>query len=94
MSVSPEPSNSKTSLTKTSMNPTEIRKFDGSRELRFPNGNLKHISADGKYTKFVYYNGDIKENFLTDGKIKYYYAETKTFHTTHADGLEVLEFPE
>lgn len=94
MSVSSEPSNSKTSLTKTSMNPTEIRKFDGSRELRFPNGNLKHISADGKYTKFVYYNGDIKENFLTDGKIKYYYAETKTFHTTHADGLEVLEFPE
>ncbi|KOB70585.1 Uncharacterized protein OBRU01_11321, partial [Operophtera brumata] len=94
MSVSPEPSSSKTSLTKTSLNPTEIRKSDGSRELRFPNGNVKCISADGKYSKFVYYNGDVKENFLSDGRIKYFYAETKTYHTTHADGLEVLEFPE
>lgn len=94
MSVSPEPSSSKTSLTKTSLNPTEIRKSDGSRELRFPNGNVKYISADGKYSKFVYYNGDVKENFLSDGRIKYYYAETKTYHTTYADGLEVLEFSE
>ncbi|XP_026740811.1 centromere protein J [Trichoplusia ni] len=94
MSLSPEPSVSKTSFTKTSLNPTEYRKPDGSRELRFPNGNVKIISADGKYSKFVYYNGDVKENFYSEGRIKYYYAETKTFHTTHADGLEVLEFPD
>lgn len=94
LTLSPEPSVSKTSLAKTSLNPTETRKSDGTRELRFPNGNVKYISPDGKYSKFVYYNGDVKENFLNEGKIKYYYSETKTFHTTHADGLEVLEFPE
>ncbi|XP_072934391.1 uncharacterized protein [Epargyreus clarus] len=92
MIPSPEPSSSRSSISKTKLNPTEIRKLDGSRELRFPNGNVKHISADGKYTKFIYYNGDVKENFYDEGRIKYYYAETKTYHTTHPDGLEVLEF--
>lgn len=94
LSVTPEPSTSKTSFTKTCLNPTEIKKSDGSKELRFPNGNVKYISADGKYTKFVYYNGDVKENFFSEGRIKYFYADPKTYHTTHADGLEVLEFPE
>ncbi|KAH9637551.1 hypothetical protein HF086_010196 [Spodoptera exigua] len=94
MNLSPEPSISKTNLSKTSLNPTEVRKPDGSKELRFPNGNMKYISADGKYSKFVYYNGDVKENFYNEGRIKYFYAETKTYHTTHADGLEVLEFPD
>lgn len=92
--ASSDPSSSKTSLLKTNLNPTEIRKPDGSRELRFPNGNVKFLSADGKYSKFVYYNGDVKENFYDEGRIKYFYAEPKTYHTTHADGLEVLEFPE
>lgn len=94
LSLTPEPSTSKTSLTKTSLNPTEINKPDGSKELKFPNGNVKYISADGKYTKFVYYNGDVKENFFNEGRIKYFYSDAKTYHTTHADGLEVLEFPE
>lgn len=94
LSISPEPSTSKTSLTKTNLCPTEIKKSDGSKELRFPNGNVKYISPDGKYTKFVYYNGDIKENFFSEGRIKYFYVDAKTYHTTHADGLEVLEFPE
>ncbi|XP_013167970.1 PREDICTED: centromere protein J [Papilio xuthus] len=92
--VTPEPCTSKSSLTKTNLNPTEITKPDGSRELRFPNGNVKLISADGKYSKFVYYNGDVKENFYNEGRMKYFYAETKTYQTTHADGLEVLEFPD
>lgn len=94
MNLSPEPTISRTSLSKTSLNPTEVRKPDGSKELRFPNGNVKYISADGKYSKFMYYNGDVKENFYSEGRIKYFYAETKTYHTTHADGLEVLEFPD
>lgn len=94
MTVSPEPTVSRTSLTKTTLNPTEYKKSDGSTELRFPNGNVKCLSADGKYSKFMYYNGDVKENFYDEGRIKYFYAETKTYHTTHADGLEVLEFPE
>ncbi|XP_026754903.2 centromere protein J [Galleria mellonella] len=92
--ISPEPTISRTSVTKTHLNPMEIKKPDGSRELRFPNGNIKYISPDGYYSKFVYYNGDIKENFYKEGTVKYFYAETKTFHTTHADGLEVLEFPD
>ncbi|XP_061722181.1 centromere protein J [Cydia pomonella] len=90
----PAPPLSKSSITKTELTPTEIRKSDGSKELRFPNGNVKYLSADGKYSKFVYYNGDVKENFYNEGRIKYYYAETKTLHTTHPDGLEVLEFPD
>ncbi|XP_034827439.1 uncharacterized protein Sas-4 [Maniola hyperantus] len=94
MIPSPEPTSSKTSLSRTNLNPIEIRKPDGTKELKFPNGNVKLISADGKYSKFIYYNGDIKENFYNEGRIKYYYAETKTFHTTHPDGLEVLEFPD
>lgn len=89
-----DPSSSKSSLSKTSLNPSEIVRPDGTRELRFPNGNVKYIAPDGKYTKFVYYNGDVKENFYHDGTIKYFYAETKTYHTTHPDGLEVLEFSE
>ncbi|GBP39360.1 Centromere protein J [Eumeta japonica] len=55
------------SVNKTNMNPIENHKPDGARELRFPNGNVKLISADGTYN-------------------------TKTYHMTHADGLEVLEF--
>lgn len=79
---------------KTNLNPTEIKRPDGTKEFRFPNGNIKYMSADGKYTKFTYYNGDTKETFSDEGRIKYYYAETKTHHTTFPDGLEVLEFPE
>ncbi|XP_047510919.1 centromere protein J [Pieris napi] len=90
---SPEPTSS-TSVTKTNLNPIETLKPNGTRELRFPNGNLKIMSADGKYSKFIYYNGDIKENFYNKGIIKYFYSESKTYHTTHLDGLEVLEFPD
>jgi hypothetical protein len=66
---------------------------DGRKEILYPNGNLKKISADGSLTKMIYYNGDVKET-LSDGTVKYFYAETKTWHTTYSDGLEILEFPE
>jgi hypothetical protein len=66
---------------------------DGRKEIWYPNGNLKKISADGSLTKMIYYNGDVKET-LSDGTLKYFYAETKTWHTTYTDGLEILEFPE
>ncbi|CAK1541652.1 unnamed protein product [Leptosia nina] len=93
MLPSPEPTSSR-SIEKTSLTPIEIKKPNGSRELKYPNGNVKVISADGKYSKFIYYNGDIKENFYDEGRVKYFYAESKTYHTTHPDGLEILEFPD
>jgi hypothetical protein len=66
---------------------------DGRKEIWYPNGNLKKISADGSFTKMIYYNGDVKET-LSDGTVKYFYAQTKTWHTAYTDGLEILEFPE
>ncbi|XP_071448849.1 centrosomal P4.1-associated protein isoform X2 [Hetaerina americana] len=72
--------------------PLEKINSDGSREIRYENGNFKRISPDGSSSKLFYYNGDVKES-LSDGTVKYYYSETRTWHTTFADGLEVLEFP-
>ncbi|XP_067000447.2 centromere protein J isoform X2 [Anabrus simplex] len=67
---------------------------DGRQEIWFPNGNVKKISADNTMTKVIYFNGDVKETCSVDGKEKYYYAETKTWHTTYPDGMEVLDFPD
>lgn len=50
------------------------------------------VSEAGQYIKMFYYNGDIKETDTTDQTVRYFYAETNTWHTTHADGSEVLEF--
>lgn len=71
-----------------------IDRADGSKEIRFTNGNTKIVSADESYSKFVYYNGDIKETFYNEGTIKYYYKEVNTHHTTYKDGSQVLQFPE
>uniref|UniRef100_A0A1A9WJU3 Centromere protein J C-terminal domain-containing protein n=1 Tax=Glossina brevipalpis TaxID=37001 RepID=A0A1A9WJU3_9MUSC len=71
----------------------EIINSDGSRDIWYPNGNLKKISADGMITRMLYYNKDVKETNVNDGTVKYYYAETNTWHTTYLDGLEILEFP-
>ncbi|KAJ9600028.1 hypothetical protein L9F63_009692, partial [Diploptera punctata] len=66
---------------------------DGRKEIWYPNGNLKKISPDGSVTKVIYYNGDVKET-LMDGTVKYFYAETKIWHTTYINGSEFLEFPD
>lgn len=71
-----------------------IDRADGIKEIRFSNGNTKIVSADESYSKFVYYNGDIKETFYNEGTIKYYYKEVNTHHTTYKDGSQVLQFPE
>lgn len=71
-----------------------IDRVDGSKEIKFTNGNTKIVSADESYSKFVYYNGDIKETFYNEGTIKYYYKEVNTHHTTYKDGSQVLQFPE
>uniref|UniRef100_A0A182MUE5 Centromere protein J C-terminal domain-containing protein n=1 Tax=Anopheles culicifacies TaxID=139723 RepID=A0A182MUE5_9DIPT len=72
----------------------EIVNADGSRDIWYPNGNLKKISSDGMIIRMLYFNKDIKETNMTDGTTKYYYFETNTWHTTYLDGLEILEFPD
>uniref|UniRef100_A0A8W7P2P0 Centromere protein J C-terminal domain-containing protein n=1 Tax=Anopheles coluzzii TaxID=1518534 RepID=A0A8W7P2P0_ANOCL len=72
----------------------EIVNADGSRDIWYPNGNLKKISADGLIIRMLYFNKDIKETNMTEGTTKYYYFETNTWHTTYLDGLEILEFPD
>lgn len=64
---------------------------DGRKEILYSNGNLKKISADGATTKVIYYNGDVKES--REDSERYYFAETKTYHTTYNTGLEIIEFP-
>lgn len=66
---------------------------DGSREVKYSNGNVKTTSPDGNLIKTKYFNGDHKETNLTEGYIKYFYEETKAWQTTYADGTEILEFP-
>lgn len=72
----------------------EIENSDGSKDIWYPNGNLKKISPDGMLIRMLYYNKDIKETNVTEGTVKYYYNETNTWHTTYIDGLEILEYPE
>ncbi|XP_062698858.1 centromere protein J isoform X2 [Aedes albopictus] len=67
---------------------------DGSRDIWYPNGNLKKISPDGLVIRMLYFNKDIKETNMSEGTTKYYYFETNTWHTTYLDGLEILEFPD
>ncbi|KAL2736770.1 centromere protein J-like [Vespula maculifrons] len=64
---------------------------NGCTELWYPNGNVKKIFPDKGITKMLYYNGDVRET-QKDGKVKYFYASTRTWHTTMPDGLEILEF--
>uniref|UniRef100_A0A1Q3F2G5 Putative t complex protein n=1 Tax=Culex tarsalis TaxID=7177 RepID=A0A1Q3F2G5_CULTA len=72
----------------------EVVNADGSRDIWYPNGNLKKISPDGLVMRMLYFNKDIKETNLSEGTTKYYYFETNTWHTTYLDGLEILEFPD
>jgi len=71
----------------------EIVNSDGSKDIWYPNGNLKKISADGMMIRMLYYNKDIKETNINEGTVKYYYADNNTWHTTYIDGLEILEYP-
>lgn len=69
----------------------EIVLDDGRKEILYSNGNLKKISVDGKNVKVIYYNGDVKES--REDSERYYFAKTKTYHTTYKTGLEIIEFP-
>ena len=49
------------------------------------------MSTDGSCVKIFYYNGDVKES-NRDGLVRYLYSHTQTWHITHRDGREVLQF--
>jgi len=71
---------------------TREKRFpDGRLEVWYSNGNRKEVSVDKSVTKVFYYNGDVKESHKT-GLVRYLYSQTKTWHTTHPDGKEVLQF--
>jgi len=73
-------------------NTTEKTYPDGRKEICYANGNRKEVSGDGKTTRVLYYNGDVKESFAPSGLVKYFYSQTKTWHLTYPDGKEVLQF--
>ncbi|XP_017786938.1 PREDICTED: RING finger protein PFF0165c [Nicrophorus vespilloides] len=65
---------------------------DGSKETKYPNGNVKITSADGNLIRLKYFNNDIKETNLLDGSIKYFYAENGVWQTTLVNGNEIFEY--
>ncbi|XP_031840289.2 spindle assembly abnormal 4 isoform X1 [Nomia melanderi] len=69
----------------------QIQHPDGRIEYWYPNGNVKKVFPDQGLTKLIYYNGDVRET-SKEGKVKYFYASTRTWHTTMPDGSEILEF--
>nr|XP_057938983.1 centromere protein J isoform X3 [Doryrhamphus excisus] len=64
----------------------------GDRVVIFPNGTRKELSSDGVAVKVTFFNGDTKE-VTADHRVIYYYADARTTHVTHPDGVEVLHFP-
>lgn len=69
----------------------QIQFADGRVEYWYPNGNVKKIFPEQGVTKMIYYNGDVRET-NKDGRVKYFYATTCTWHITTPDGMEILEF--
>jgi hypothetical protein len=71
---------------------TEEVTAHGTHIVRYRNGTRKETQSDGRVC--VYFNnGDVKKRFPETGIVVYYYASTKTTHTSYANGLEVYEFP-
>lgn len=85
---------SQSQISRTSMDAVKQIQFsDGRIEYWYPNGNVKKVFPDQEITKMIYYNGDVRETDK-NRRVKYFYAATRTWHTTTPDGLEILEFPE
>lgn len=74
-------------------NVKEIKEVDGHIEHWYSNGNVLKIFPDRNLRKLIYYNGDVKETDST-GKVRYFYASSRTWHTTLPDGQEIFEYPE
>nr|CAI5862017.1 unnamed protein product [Callosobruchus analis] len=82
-----------TTLNDSKKGKTETLFPDGSKEIKYSNGNTKTISPDGNLVIVQYFNGDIKETNLANNTLKYYYSENCTWHTQFTDGTELLEYP-
>ncbi|XP_063926663.1 centromere protein J [Zophobas morio] len=67
---------------------------DGSKQIKYSNGNLKTVSPDGNFITVQYFNGDKQETNLLDGTVKYFFAGKGICQTTYPDGVEMVEFPE
>ncbi|XP_076800167.1 uncharacterized protein LOC143445153 [Clavelina lepadiformis] len=63
---------------------------DGSLQISFQNGTEKLVSPDGS-TQIKFTNGDIK-TISPDQTITYLYTSSGTKHTTHNNGMQVIEF--
>ncbi|EDV22656.1 uncharacterized protein TRIADDRAFT_28606, partial [Trichoplax adhaerens] len=66
---------------------------DCSRVIYYSDGSSKEINADGTLSVNYLYNGDILKISPDKEVIQvYYYAATKTHHTTFTDGRQILRF--
>ncbi|RUS78630.1 hypothetical protein EGW08_013600, partial [Elysia chlorotica] len=63
----------------------------GAKEIRFPNGTVKEISADGQTIVCRLANGDIRQ-ILPDHRVVYIFSEAQIMQTTFPDGLETFQF--
>ncbi|XP_035829697.1 centromere protein J [Aplysia californica] len=64
---------------------------NGAKEIRFPNGTVKEISADGQTIVCRLANGDIRQIF-PDHRVVYIFAEAEIMQSTFPDGLETFHF--
>ncbi|GFR97057.1 centromere protein J [Elysia marginata] len=63
----------------------------GAKEILFPNGTVKEISADGQTIVCRLANGDIRQ-ILPDHRVVYIFSEAQIMQTTFPDGLETFQF--
>lgn len=64
---------------------------DGTKEIKYSNGNVKRISENGRWHVLKYFI-NLFEFELILGTVRYYYASNDTWHTNFPDGTEVIEF--
>ena len=64
---------------------------NNKKEISFKSGVKKEIFSDG-YQLVHFPNGDMKQNFPEEGKVIYFFNETKTVQTSFKNGLNIFKF--
>eukprot|EP00978_Attheya_sp_CCMP212_P020096 scaffold57136_cov47-Attheya_sp.AAC.6 len=64
---------------------------NGRKIITYGNGTEKEVFPDGT-SVIRFLNGDIKMTYENDGVVVYYYATSKTTHTSYPDGSATYEF--